>query len=65
MLEEKGFTEVDRLKQEKSLLQDKVKDLEVTICNLKADLEWASRKPQRIERNKSKPIIRKASLGGR
>ena len=58
--------EVDLLKQEKSLLQDKVKDLEATVKDLKKKLEKKDiSKIRRVKRRTKKPTIVRAKLGGR
>lgn len=66
MPEKIELTEVDLLKQEKSLLQDKVKDLEDTVKELKKKLEKEDiSKIKRIQRKVKKPTIVRARLGGR
>jgi cell division septum initiation protein DivIVA len=58
--------EIDLLKQEKSLLQDKVKDLEATVKDLKKKLEKKDiSKIRRVKRRTKKPTIVRAKLGGR
>jgi ppGpp synthetase/RelA/SpoT-type nucleotidyltranferase len=60
------LVEVDLLKQEKSLLQDKVYELEVMVRDIKARLEKRDvSQIKRVERRTKKPTIIKAKLGGR
>jgi uncharacterized protein YlxW (UPF0749 family) len=59
------YTEIEKLKQEKSLLQDKVKDLESTVKDLKKKLEKKDiSKIRKVKRKVKKPTIVKAVLGG-
>jgi uncharacterized protein with PhoU and TrkA domain len=54
------------VKQEKSLLQDKVNDLEDTVKELKKKLEKKDISAiRRVERKVKQPTIVRAKLGGR